>query len=567
MFSIKLKRIDLLLIQIFLGLFPFLFGGFYEFTAYFAQIFLLAILLIKLLKQKKAKIYINISSISILFISLGYLISSFYAIDKGMAFLGFLKFTVPLTFLGLLMQYKKEHIIKMLDVIPISGIIMIILSLLFRYIPFLPDAFYLPNGRMGGFFQYSNTFALYLLIGIICNVNSKNSNIKIIITTIILLIGIFLSGSRTVFVLTIISFIMLIVKFKTLRKYLIIILMVGIGSTFFYAILTRNFSTIGRYLSMSLNSSTLWGRILYYKDALNQIMCSPFGVGYMGYSYIQHKIQTGVYNVVYVHNDFLQLILDIGIIPTVIFFIAIVKSIIKSKNYDIQKQILLIIFLHILVDFDLQFMSIFFIVVMTLDIIKGQKIIINVNRYVNIAITIIVSILYLYFGICTFMQYLSKSNIAAKMYSSYTEANINNMCDISKNDLEKANKIANDILKTNKNVQMAYNVKALYYMEKQNWNLMLDNKEKSMELAKYDADNYNEYVLMLSGAIDFYAKNDDMENCIKYIKLVVEVPSKIEQITKLTSDIAYKLKDSQEVKLSENVQNYIKSMEGVLENE
>ena len=155
---------DLLLIQIFLSIFPFLFGGFYEFTVYFAQIFLLAILLIKLLKQKKTKIYINISSISILLISLGYLVSLFYAIDKGMAFLGFLKFTVPLTFLCLLMQYKKQHIRKMLEVIPISGIVMIILSLLFRYIPFLPDAFYLPNGRMGGFFQYSNTFALYLLI-------------------------------------------------------------------------------------------------------------------------------------------------------------------------------------------------------------------------------------------------------------------------------------------------------------------------------------------------------------------------------------------------------------------
>lgn len=567
MFSGKLKRIDLILIQVFLFITPFMFGLIYEFTAYFAQIFLLVILLIIILKQKKLKIYFNVSSISILLITLGYLFTCFYAIDKGMSFLGFLKFTIPLTFAIILMQYKKPHINKMFEVIPIAGVLMIILSALFRYLPFLPDYFYLPSGRMGGFFQYSNTFALFLLIGIICSINSKKSDIKTKIIITILLIGIFMTGSRTVFILTILSFVFFIIKFKNMRKYLISLFGIGVIITLIYAGITNNFNTIARYLTTSLNSSTLWGRILYYKDAIIQIIHKPFGLGYMGYSYIQTSIQTGVYSTLYVHNEFLQLALDIGIIPMAVFIFAIIKSLVKGNISTMQKQILLIIFLHILFDFDLQFIYIFLILVMTLDITSGKKIVFNVNRYGAITGISILSIIYLYFAICTFLQYLGKSDISTKMYPFYTDANVNIMCDKAEEDLTEANKIADKILKTNNNVYMAYNVKALYNVQNENWRLMVQNKQKSIELNKYDANNYEEYILMLSMAIDYYANIDDMANCMKYIELVVQVPSKIEQVMNSTSSIAYKLQDTPNIELSDDVQNYINNMKGVLENE
>ena len=156
----KAKKLDFTLIEIFLFVAPFLFGLFYEFASFFAQIFILIILLVKFIKDKNVRLYLNCSSFALASISAGYLFTCIYAVDRGMAFLGFLKFTVPLTFAILLMQYSKEQVKEMMNVIPISGVTMIILSVLFRYIPFLPDEFYLPNGRMGGTFRYSNTFAL-----------------------------------------------------------------------------------------------------------------------------------------------------------------------------------------------------------------------------------------------------------------------------------------------------------------------------------------------------------------------------------------------------------------------
>lgn len=564
----KVENIDLLLIKVFLFLTPFLFGLYFEFASYFAQILILVILLIKLCKVKKCKIYLNFEALALAVISAGYLITCIYAIDKGMAFLGFLKFTIPLTFGFLLMQYKQEETIDMMKLIPVSGVIMVMVSLLFKYIPFLPDVFYLPNGRMMGFLQYANTFALFLLIGIIYSANYIKGKTKVIIYNIILLFGILVSGCRTVQVLTLLNYIIMIVKKKELRIYFIALLLVTIAGTITYVLITSNFNTIGRYLTISTASRSLQERLLYYKDAIPLILRNPFGLGYMGYSYIQPQIQTGIYQAVYVHNDFLQLILDIGIIPTIIFGVAMAKSIISKNNSKSLKLFLLTIALHILLDFDLQFLIIFLILVISLDIWSGKEFEFEVSKMAVISANSIFIAIYLYFALTTFFHYIEKDEISAKMYPIYTEANIQ-IADkyMEIEDLINANKIASKILETNKELGMSHNIKAYYYLKNQKWNLMEQNKKRYLEINKYDMSEYEDYVLMLSKAIEYYAQNDEMEKAMEYIKKVAEVPSIIEQVKNSTQSIAYELKEVPNFELRKNVQKYILTMKGVLEND
>ena len=132
---------------------------------------------------------------------------------------------------------------------------------------------------------------------------------------------------------------------------------------------------------------------------------------------------------------------------------------------------------------------------------------------------------------------------------------------------KKANEYASKILNVSKASGLAYNVKSYYYLNNGNWNLMIENKEKNLEFNKYDMASYEEYVLMLSQAIEYYAQKDEMEKATEYIKKVAEVPSKIEQVKSSTRSISYKLKDVPKFELSENVQNYIFKMKGVLEDD
>lgn len=564
----KAENIDILLIKIFFFITPFLFGLYYEFSSYFAQIFILVILLIKLLKQKKIKVYLNFTSTALAIISVGYLFTCVYAVDKGMAILGFLKFTIPLTFGLLLMQYKQEEVKDMMNLIPISGVIMVIVSILFKYIPFLPNVFYLQNGRMMGFFQYANTFALFLLIGIIYIGYSKQPKWKIIIYNIVLLFGILISGCRTVQILTLLNYIIMIIKQKKLRMYFIALVIIAIAGTIGYVLITGNLNTVGRYLTTSTSSRSLQERLLYYKDAIPLILRHPFGLGYMGYSYIQPQIQTGIYQAAYVHNDFLQLALDIGIIPLVILIIAIIKSLISKNKVLSFKLILLTIVLHMLIDFDLQFMIIFLILVMTLNIWDNEEYEFEANKIALIIVESILITIYLYFGFVTVFHYFEKDEIATKMYPIYTEANIaiaNNY--MQNEDINSAYKIASNMQKTNKELGMIYNIKAYYYLINKNWNLMEQNKKKYLEVNKYNIKEYEEYVFCLSEAIEYYAQNDEMEKAMEYIKKVVEVPSIIEHVKSSTSSISYNLKDKPTFELSENVQKYILTMKGVLEND
>ena len=564
----KAEKIDILLIKVFFFITPFLFGLYYEFSSYFAQIFILVILLIKLLKQKKIKVYLNFASMALAIISSGYLFTCIYAVDKGMAILGFLKFTIPLTFGLLLMQYKQEEVKDMMNLIPISGVIMVIVSILFKYIPFLPNVFYLQNGRMMGFLQYANTFALFLLIGIIYIGYSKQPKWKVIIYNIVLLLGILISGCRTVQILALLNYIIIIIKQKELRMYFIALVIIAIAGTIGYVLITGNLNTVGRYLTTSTSSRSLQERLLYYKDAIPLILRHPFGLGYMGYSYIQPQIQTGIYQAAYVHNDFLQFALDIGIIPLVVLIIALIKNLI-SKNKELSfRLILLTIVLHMLIDFDLQFMIIFLILVMTLNLWDNKEYEYETNKIALISIDTLLIIIYLYFGIVTLLNYFEKDEIATKMYPIYTKANIaiaNNY--MQNEDINSAYKIALNIQKTNSELGMIYNIKAYYYYINKDWKSMVQNKKKYLEFNKYNIKEYDEYVLMLSEAIEYYAQNDEMEKAMEYIKQVAEVPSIIEHVKSSTSSISYNLKDKPTFELKSNVQKYILTMKGVLEND
>ncbi len=279
---------------IFVGLIPFLLGTFYDFSVLFVTAIFSIVLLIILIKNRKLQININnrfILSISLIFFSL---LTIIWGIDKNNAFVGTLRYISVFIFVVLLMQLSKKSKDNIIDIIPYSGIIMLIISVIMGFFPNLKEIVYSESNRITGFFQYSNTFALYLLIGfiIITNKNTyinkagkinnstnslinKVDNVKItyeekskrtyinenmlsIIISIILLIGIIMTGSRTTFIITTIYIIYISFRKENKNRkllgitYFIIISIIGV-----YVLITKNLDTIGRIFTVSLNSSTL----------------------------------------------------------------------------------------------------------------------------------------------------------------------------------------------------------------------------------------------------------------------------------------------------------------------
>lgn len=118
----------------------------------------------------------------------------------------------------------------------------------------------------------------------------------------ILLFGIFESGSRTVFLLLVFSVLCLCIVLKEKANKIVAasVLLFGTAVVVIYVWFNKDISSVGRFITTSFSESTLLGRILYYKDALPVILKHPFGLGYLGYYFLQRSFQTAVYSVMYI---------------------------------------------------------------------------------------------------------------------------------------------------------------------------------------------------------------------------------------------------------------------------
>jgi len=551
----KLKKTDL--IPIFIMLIPFLFGTFYDFSVFVVTLVLQIILLIWFIKNKKISITVNdafiMSAIFLLFSCL----SIIWAVDRNDAAIGTLRYLSLFLFAIFIMQCSSERKEKILQIIPYSALAMLFISIIIGFIPGLKEIVYTASGRIMGLFPYANTFALYLLVGIIIITTIRRDKLAIPIT-LFLLFGIFLTGSRTTLIIaTIYMIYFCFSKENTIKKYYILTYLGLIIAFVIYALVTNNF---GRIFNINPNAGTLLERFLYWKDSIKLILTNPFGLGYMGYSYKIYEIQTGMYVTKFVHNEYLQMMLDIGIIPAITFIAFIVKSIISKNNLKLNKIILIAIAIHIFFDLDLQSIIILYIIVMCLDnkIYKEKSFEFNITFIVIMTIT---AFIYGYYGLACFMNYIGKNDIASNMLTNYTEAKV----EVMKNENSKSiHKLADEILKDNKYEIQAYNANSAYYLFNGEFDKMVENKKKEISLDKYNIKVYEEYIMMLSEVLQVYESTNDKDNIIKYSNYIFEVEQMLDDVRNNTDELAYKITSKINFNLSEDINNYINNIRQTL---
>ena len=103
------------ILQVFLLIAPFIWGGFYEAVSCVFAIFLAGYLLYSAGRTGGLTLRVNLTWIAVLVLTLMYGISAVWAVDHGMAVFGFAKF-LPLSLFALvLMQEKAEARAKLLD--------------------------------------------------------------------------------------------------------------------------------------------------------------------------------------------------------------------------------------------------------------------------------------------------------------------------------------------------------------------------------------------------------------------------------------------------------------------
>ena len=259
------------MLEILISILPFAMGVFHEWTAGILSVVLVVLIAIKAKNNKDFRCPFDVLFAACAILPLAFLVSPLWALDKGMTVLGFVKFLPLPLFLVLIRNCPETK--DPFKYLPLSGSVMTVLSFILGLV--IPkEGYFLVSGRLAGFFQYPNTFALFLLVALSLLLLKDKFEKQDFVFAPILLAGIVLSGSRTVFILLMLflCYRIITIKGKKLKLILAGAVVVTVLGSVIYVLVTGNKETVGRFLTTSFTSSTFVGRFLYFKDVLPQII-------------------------------------------------------------------------------------------------------------------------------------------------------------------------------------------------------------------------------------------------------------------------------------------------------
>lgn len=569
MFKLDVKKLWLICLLIM----PFFQGLYFYFEVYALTV--LVTLLLMWVSYSEKELYVDkFILLPLLVVLVGGLFGLFYAVDFGMALLGLVKWMSYILIYLLIQQIMEEGYKELLlKVVVFSGLIMSFIVLLSQVTGVFSD-FMIQKGRLGGFFQYANTFGLYLVICLLLLfIEHFPIYIKVIGGILILSVTV-LTFSRGTLVTLAIGVVGLLLiewyrggkKLKGISSWLVdsraisidvkgkkglshkIVIITSIVGLVLALILIRltDQSDMASRIGNGISSSEFLSRLLYYKDGLMIVAKNPFGLGHMGYAYVQKTYQTGAtYYVKFIHNNVLQWLLDYGIIVGASFVGFFLFHLLNGRIKVEHRWLLMLILLHSAMDFDMEFAYIWVIILIMITRCNDSTMWgITMKRRLLTSVTLsVIVILYLYAFFVTIFQYTNHNELALAMYPFYTEAETDLL---TKRDLDEEVKlgIARDLT-----ISQPYFVESFAYMRDYAYNsrdyeLAYNYAALCIEKNPMNIEHIEAYGrILLHLAYEAQAVGDD-QLAKDYIEVIYEIPKFLETQNKRLStslDVRHKV--------------------------
>lgn len=423
----------------------------------------------------------------------GGVVNLFTAADKGGGREGLLRLMAFLLFLLLLMQWTLEERKKLLDSLSLVGAISVLICVMGYWIPSVQPLLF-ENGRMAGPFQYANTYGLFLLLGLITSLRQTGWLQRIV--SGILIFGIAASGSRWTMILLAIWVIWMGIRRKLDWTAFVLFLFCGLGMLVLI-VLTGGW-TFARFVDLQA-FSTIWGRLLYLQDAFSILADHPFGVGYLGWFYLQRGVQTGVYNVRFVHNEWVQMALDYGL-PAAMATSGLVFR--RLKKGCLAPQLAVMVCLHSMADPDLQFYGILLLLALALSPVGKCQYTISVSYGKRFAVSVaaVITVLSVSRGAADLALQTGQLEIACQFAPYNTEAAVERM--LERNTLTQASEDAYRILDQNHYLSIAWQIVAENALERGEYTRMAAAQRQAVRMQKYDQTVYDDGFNRLTQAME-----------------------------------------------------------------
>lgn len=464
-------------------------------------------------------------------ILLGGVLSVFVGIDRGESIYGLIRLFSFLAVRTAVQQIEDSDRYFLLKTIPLLGLFLMT-GCLFHDFP-LFHGWVSASGRINGSFQYANTMALFLLIGIISAEHLWGKGKRIV--QLVLTAGILGTGSRTAFVLLCCYLIYAFFRYKGKNKHVLLIFLSITGLIWIITALGGNLHSISRFLRLSFHASTLQGRLLYWEDAIRMLSKRPLGMGYMGYFYLQQAEQTGVYSVRFVHNEWIQWILDYGILAGIGLVMYLAGQCEPKRMPILNRELLILVAVYSFFDFHLQFFVIVFIVVLLIpggneirrygrrEKRKCEKIGLLAGMGISLALCVSNMLGEYYADLENYRMAVKWNPISAQYKQELL---------LQSQDLESAAAYADKLLEENRYLYVAYLIKSNASAQNRQLDTFIENRKRVLRLRKYNVKEYEDYFEILFGwyAEAYQEKNtEEMRVCLEAMKEIQELMAEVKK--------------------------------------
>ena len=557
---------------------PFLLALFHEWLSALAAAVLAGMAAAAGWRGKKLTVPVRPMTAAVLLLPIAYAVSSFGAADRGMAWFGVLKFLPLPLFCLLLAQVLLAQASgpasataaapasdtvrkKLLRTVPWTAAVMTVLSGALSFLPSLAPL-YLVNGRLAGFFQYPNAYAAYAAAGTVLILTREEERGKLdLIPLPVLLLGIAWSGCRAVMILTAAAMILCAVTAPSgkRRAECLTAAVLAFGAAALVLLARNGWEISALFGSLTRRSSTVYGRLLYDLDALPVIAKHPLGLGYLGYAFRQGSFQTGVYTVTHVHNDYFQLLLDAGWLPFAVCLWAVIAGLRRAdRGSRIAASVLLA---HALVDFDLQFVAMDFLLILLLtpeNEGKPGRGSVTLGKPAVLTCACLVCAFSLWLGASSFLHYIGREDAALRVYPRHTQAAMNLMRDAD--GPEARAEYAGRILTWNDSCAQAYRVMARSAFAEGRIEAMARYAEAGIACSRFELAGYLDYFDMLFYALGLCRQAGDQTGEAWCRARLEAIPEMLREVKASASPLAWKLTDQPELDLPEEYELRLKNL-------
>ncbi len=482
----------------------------------------------------------------------GGMISVCVGIDRGESIFGFLRLIAILVIglaAGQLDEEDKEFFLSM---IPIAGLLSIAGCFLWRLPLF--EEWVSAAGRVNGPFGYANTMALFLILGIaLLEHRGRRGRRGRRAMQLILSMGLLATGSRTGFVILCGYLLWNLIRYRGRNKMMVFAFLGVAGLIGVISFAGGNLYAMGRFLKISVNASTLQGRFLYWEDAVRMLVKRPAGLGYMGYFYFQQAEQTGVYSVRFVHNEWLQWVLDYGILAGVGLAVYLCSQCRWNRMSLADKELLCLISIYSFFDFHLQFFAIILIVLLLIpggDAVwrcDGSKRWQRGWKYGLLAAAVFSACMCVSTGIAGY--YANRKEYGQAVKWNRLSAQYKQEYLLQSEDLHTAADYAENLLQGNRYLYAAYLIKSNSAAQEGRLEDFIVNRRRVLQLRKYELDEYEDYFeILFEWYVNAYEKNEVQE--MRICRAAMEdILTTLDQVRQKTSLRAYRIKDKPDLTL------------------